>query len=165
MAQRSIADKILWLVSRTCLAGGLGSLAVGFGFAAWTGIFLARSISVPGKIIRLNRTTNQEDGAINFLPVVTFTAADGHVYTIDSGVATNPPEFDVDEKVSVRYVKSNPGSARIASFLQLWFVSIVCSGLGVFYGVPGYFLFRWERKRSRRNTGFAPDWKFDTRSF
>src|SRR5260370_33638414 len=67
-----------------------------------------------------------------------------------SGVATNPPSLEIGEVVRVRYIKSNPRSAEIDSFKQLWLVAVVCSGLGIFFAGTGYLLFRYEQLSSVR---------------
>jgi hypothetical protein len=128
---------------------------VGLGSAIYTGIFLLRSDSAPGKIVRIEPRTNAEDGSVNYLPVFIFTASDGRTYTVASGVASDPPEFEEGQDVRVLYLKSDPQSARIGTFLQLWFVTLVCSALGVFFSLMGFLLFRWERRRARRKSLMA----------
>lgn len=155
MARRSIGSWILWWVSRCWLVTGLGALAVGLGFAVYTGIFLSRSISAPGRVVRLEPRTNPDDGSVNYLPVFTFTASNGHAYTIAASVASDPPEFEEGQEIRVLYLRSNPQSARVATPRQLWFVTLVLSGLGIFFSVLGYLLFRWERKRMQRRLGVS----------
>ncbi len=135
---------LVWFVSRWFLIGGLGALLVSAGFAIRTSIFLKRSVSATGTVLRLKQKMNQQDGSINYLAVFVFVAADGHTYAVDSRVATNPPEFKVGQQVQVRYVPSNPSGARIWSFWQLWFVTFVCAVLGLFFALSGLLLVRWE---------------------
>jgi Protein of unknown function (DUF3592) len=150
MKKPGVLLKLLRFLSWYLLIGGSAVFVVGLGFAAETAIFLIRSTAVTGAIIRFEPIEDHEDGTINYAPVFSFKAEDEKTYTVQSGVATNPPAFEEGQRVQVLYLPSNPSGARIASFFQLWFVSFVCSGLGVFFGVPGYLLVRLDRRRRRR---------------
>jgi hypothetical protein len=148
--------RLLWRGSRWLLFGGLCALAVGVGFAVNTSLFLLRSVAADGTIVRLDAVPDQENGSLNYAPVFAFTAQDGQTYTVRSGVASNPPEFTEGQAVSVLYIRTNPGGAKVASFLQLWFVALLCSGLGLFFSGPGYLLLRYERRHRRQAVSFAP---------
>ena len=89
---------------------------------------------------------DEQGHAVNSAPTFTFKAVNGAAYSVTSGVASNPPSFEVGERVRIRYIRSNPKSAEIDSFWQLWFVAVVCSGLGIFFAGAGYLLFRYERR-------------------
>jgi len=128
----------------------LCAIAVSFGFTIWTSIFLARSVAATGSIVSLLPNPDVENGVMNYAPVFAFTAADGKTYTVISGLSTNPPGFVVGQTVRVIYQMSHPESAKLASFWQLWFVSIVVAGLGVFILIAGYLLLLYERRRNRR---------------
>jgi hypothetical protein len=150
MAKAGFRRRVLRFLRWWLLVGGLSAIAVGAGFAAYTGIFLLRSVATKGTIVRLEPVPDEENGGVNYAPVFSFRSEDGQIHTIQSGVASSPPGFDEGDVVRVLYVKSNPDSAKIDSFLQLWSVATICCGLGLLFGVPGYLLFRNEQKRKRR---------------
>lgn len=85
---------------------------------------------------------------MNYAPTFRFKAENGRAYSVTSDVASNPPIFAVGQEVPVRYIGSNPMSAEIDSFWQLWLVAVVCSGLGMFFAGAGYMLWRFERHSS-----------------
>ncbi len=150
MSSRSLFERFLWITCRGWLAGGLCSLTVALGFGFYTGGFLARSVAAKGTIVSLEPVPDEENDTVNYAPVFAFTAADGHAYTVRSGTATNPPGFVVGEDVRVLYVKSDPEGAKLASFWQLWFVTVLLAGLGTLFTGAGYGILRYERRRARR---------------
>ncbi len=145
---RSLLRKILWNVCRAWLVCGLGALATGCGFAIYRSVWLFRAVSTKGTIVSVSEIPNPQDNAVNYAPTFTFKAADGGTYAVTSGVATNPPSFEVGEEVRIRYIRSNPRSAEIDSFWQLWLVPVVCGGLGIFFAGAGYLLLQYERRSS-----------------
>jgi len=155
MVKGRLRKRLVWIFCRWLLLGGLCNLAVGVGFGIYTSLFLLRSVEAQGTIIRLDEVPYQDDGSINYDPVFSFTAQDGHTHTVRSGVATNPPGFTEGQTVRVLYIKNNPGGAKLASFWQLWFVTLLCSGLGMFFGGPGYLLLRYERRLNRQALSLA----------
>ncbi len=149
MRRGKFSNRLLWLFSWWLFLGGLSALAVGIGFGLYTSLFLLRSSAANGTVLRLDAVPDNEDGTTNYAPVFSFVAADGRTYTLRSGVATKPPEFEEREAVRVLYIKSDPGNAKLDSFWQLWFVTLICCLLGAFFGVPGCLLVRYARKRRR----------------
>jgi hypothetical protein len=150
IAKSRFWNRLLRFICWWLLAGGLSTFAVGAGFAVYTSVFLFRSIATKGTIVRLDQVADEEDGTINYAPVFTFASDDGQIHTIRTGVASDPPGFDEGEVVRVLYIKSNPAGAKIASFWQLWLVTVICCGLGLLFGVPGYLLLRRERRLKRQ---------------
>lgn len=143
---RSLLKKILWITCRAWLICGLGALATGCGFTVYRSVWLYRSVPTKGMVASVSAVANEQDHTVNYAPTFTFKAEDGRAYSVTSGVASNPPSFAVGQEVQVRYIRNNPVSAEIDSFWQLWLVSVVCGGLGIFFAGIGYLLFRRERR-------------------
>ncbi|MGD0732653.1 MAG: DUF3592 domain-containing protein [Terracidiphilus sp.] len=116
MAKVGFRKGVLRFLRWWLLVGGLSAIAVGACVAAFTCVFLLRSVAAKGTIVRLEPVPDEENGAINYAPVFSFTSEDGKIHTIRSGVASNPPGFEEGEAVRVLYVKSNPEGAKIDSF-------------------------------------------------
>ena len=64
-------------------------------------------------------------------PVVEFTAADGKSRTFTSSSGSNPPSYDVGERVEVLYRADSPEDAQINGFASLWLLPLVFGGLGL----------------------------------
>src|SRR5579864_2813963 len=143
---RSLLRKILWITCRAWLICGLGALATGCVFGIYRSIWLYRSVPAEGVVTSLSEVRNEQDQTVNYAPTFTFKAEKGQAYNVTSGVASNPAGFEVGQEVQVRYIRSNPMSAEIDSFWQLWLVTVVCCGLGTFFAGAGYVLSRYERR-------------------
>lgn len=137
---------LLWF-GRIMLGIAAVTVVVGSGFAIETTIFILRSKHATASIVRLEEQTDN-DGNVNYAPVFTFTASNSRQYTVRSIVATNPPGFEVGESADILYVPSKPSGARIASFWQMWFVSVLLGIIGVVNGFVGacFAYFARERK-------------------
>lgn len=156
MSQNNISRRILWILCRGWLLLGVGTLAAGLGFGVDTSLFLYNSIAADGTIVDMSAIPNRYDDAIDYFPVFTFATEDGQAYTARSGVGTNPPAFETGQKVRVLYLKSNPDSVKLDTFWQLWFVTVMCAGLGALFTGTGYLLLRYERRRNRRESSISP---------
>jgi Protein of unknown function (DUF3592) len=156
MAKTSLIVRILRFVGWWLLVGGLTTFVIGLGFAVSTTIFLARSGSTTGRVIRFEEQVDSENQSVNYAPVFTFSADDGKTYTFRSGVATNPPEFDEGQNVSVLYIKGNPTDARINAFWQLWFVTVICCALGFFHTLIGFLFLFFTRKYVKKGAPSVP---------
>jgi hypothetical protein len=149
--------RILWTFCRAWLFCGLATIAAACGFGAYTSVWFYRSASIEGTIVGLSVVSNQEDSTINYAPSFTFKAEDGRTYTVMSSVATNPPGFEVGQTVRVLYLRTDPASAKLNSFWQIWFVTMLCAGLGAFFTGAGYLLLRYERRLNRRENSIPSD--------
>ena len=129
------------------LAGGAPMLAIGAGWAIYVEIFLHRSVAADGSVVGLVPVQNQDDGQMNYAPTFTFTAADGKLYTLTSGTASNPPGFTVGQPVKVLYIKGDPSGAKLDTFWQLWFIPVVFESLGVVFTGMGLLFLRHLRRR------------------
>jgi hypothetical protein len=128
---------------------------LGLGFVTYTSIWLFRSVPGKGTVIGLI-PQRDADGNLNYSARFSFKANDGKVYIATAGVATNPPSFEIGEGVRVRYLPTDPVSAKLSYFWQLWFEPVLCAGLGVFFTGAGYLLLRRERRSSLRSDESLP---------
>jgi hypothetical protein len=149
MSKGQIRKRLLWFFCRWLLVGGLVPLSLGIGYGLYTGFIVFKSDTAIGKVVRLEAVPDDDGGVMNYAPVFSFTAENGQTYTVRSGVATNPPGFAEGDAVRILYSRSDPGSAKIDSFWQLWTMTVILASLGLFFSVPGYLLLRYERKRNR----------------
>jgi hypothetical protein len=156
MAKTSLLVRILRFGAWWYFVSGIICFIVGLGFAASTAIFLARSNSTAGKVVRFEEQENSDHDGVNYAPVFSFVANDGKLYTIQSGVATNPPGFEEGQNVSVLYIKGNPGSARLNSFWQLWFVTVICCSIGIVFALISSLVLYFTQKYVKKSVSSAP---------
>lgn len=92
---------------------------------------IANSTTTTGEVIALVGSDTKKS-------VVRFSTPDGGVYTLESSVSSNPPQHRVGDKVGVLYQTDNPGEAKLNSFLDLWFASIITGILAVSFSGIGF---------------------------
>jgi hypothetical protein len=130
--------------------GGAATIGVAIVFVITTAVFIHKATVTSGKILDLIPVADNEDNAINYAPVFTFTAADGRSYTATSSVATNPPGFAVGQAVRVLYDPRNPSDARLKSTAQLWMVPLICVPIALVLSALGGVALWFDRRYRRR---------------
>jgi hypothetical protein len=131
---------------RACLVVGPCFLAIALGFALHTWVFLNRSQGTTARIVGMVSTRYEDQDSVGFAPVFTFTAIDGHSYTVTSDVFAYPPEYVVGQRVPVLYEKTNPVRARLDSFWQLWLFPFAFGLIGGLGAGTGYLLLLYDRR-------------------
>ncbi len=112
-----------------------------------THTFLTQSETTTGVVTDLVRGSSH-----SYRLVVRFETPEGDVITFQSNVGSNPPSYRIGEAVKVRYLLEDLHRARIDSFLQLWFLSILFGGMGFVFGSVGgvMFLIAYRSAREER---------------
>lgn len=90
-------------------------------------------------------------GKRSYAPVVTYFDDAGVKHRYISSVSSNPPGYEIGERVDIYYDPKNPDDAKIAGWME-YFGAIVVGGMGLlfsFFGL-GYYLKR-KVSRSRRD--------------
>lgn len=87
-------------------------------------------------------------GKITFRPIVAFTDQTGQRRTFASNVSSSPPAYERGEAVSVVYDPANPGDAKIDSFMERYFGTLMFGIMGtIFTLIGGWVLFGlWKRQ-------------------
>lgn len=98
--------------------------------------FLKSSIISEGKVTDIVKSRSDK-GQYMYSPEVSFTDPDGKVFSFTSNLSTNSPNYTVGETVSILYNKSNHQDAKINTFFQLWFGTMILSILGIVFFVIG----------------------------
>lgn len=99
---------------------------------------LGREESAPGVVVEMvqRRHVDEQTGNvdINYFPVVSFTAQDGKLRTIELTEGGNPPPYEAGDEVTILYEPDNPSDARIksaGSFALMWILPGVTGTVGV----------------------------------
>jgi len=75
--------------------------------------------STEGTVIRLDEQSDADGGCCTYVPVVEFDAG-GRAYSFEGGTASDPPAYQVGERVPVIYDPSNPQTAQIDKWSERW---------------------------------------------
>lgn len=102
--------------------------------------FQQRAVAVPGEVTELI-------GHDTMTAVVAYVDATGEPREVRSGWATNPPAFDVGERVTVLHDRDDPKRARIQSFGELWGMALFSSVFALVFGGAGAGMWWFGRRR------------------
>lgn len=128
--------KVLKIVSAVFSTVGIGMLVASFFVFSSTTSFISRALEANGKVTDLERSRSS-NSSTTYRPVVEFTTATGKRIEFVSSVGSSPPSHRVGEAVKVLYNPTDPESARIKSFFQLWFGFLIVFGLGLVFAAVG----------------------------
>lgn len=90
-------------------------------------------------------------------PVVQFTSADGRSRTFRGSTGSNPPAYDLMERVEVLYRADSPEDARINSFFSLWLLPLIFGGIGLLIIGIGVTIAVVRRRRPGRTVRLTKD--------
>ena len=123
---------------------------VSVGSLLHTSAFIARSSTTTGTVIAFEQHQDDVSGQ-TFSPIFSYVARDGSAHTGHSNSSSNPPGFEVGEKVPVRYETRNPSNARIATYWQTWALATAFAIASSVTWLVGLF-FRWKviKRRTRK---------------
>ena len=145
--------KIFKFVSGLFSIIGIGMLVASFLVFSNTTRFISRAVEADGRVTELerSRSSSSSGSSTTYRPVVEFTTATGKRIEFVSSVGSSPPSHRVGEAVKVLYKPTDPQSARIKSFFQLWFGFLIVFALGLVFAAIGLgmiFVRRRGRKRA-----------------
>lgn len=134
----------LRIIEAVFQALGLG-LVIGAAFSASSArAFVKEADRLDGVVVD-NLVSRDSDGDATYRAVVEYRKAAGGAGRFNADMASNPPSFEVGERVKV--LVSKDGSRQsIDSFGQIWFLPIFLGGFGAVFGGIG-FAFPIMRKR------------------
>lgn len=102
-------------------------------------------IKVEGTIIDLV-------GQDTYAPVFEFKAKNGDIFNVKSNTSSNPPSFEINEKVEVIYDPQNPNKAKINTFFQLYLIEFILGIIAIIFTCIGFgMLFFQKRKEAKIN--------------
>ncbi len=78
-----------------------------------------------GVVTRLEESSSSEGGCCTYSPVVEFVATNDQTYTFESENASDPPAYDIGERVEVLYDPNDPNTAQINKYSERWLMPII----------------------------------------
>lgn len=73
-----------------------------------------------GTVIRMREVPPTDNSGVTFAPVIEYSDAKGGKFVYESKNSSDPPAYEVGEKVVMRYDKNDPGDAFIDTFWGRW---------------------------------------------
>lgn len=110
--------------------------------------FVDEAASTQGEVIEM--VMRRSSDSTTYAPKYRFVVDGQQVYTVTSSSGSNPPGYEVGEKLQVLYNPQNPSDAKINSFMGLWFGPVLVGAMGLvfslFAAVPAYMF--WRRRNN-----------------
>lgn len=143
------------------LLGGF-FLLVGIGMFIWSVYWFNSRVNeldtytlTTGTVVELEKSRDDEGGWV-YSPNVSFKDKNGVEYIYNSGHASDPPSYEIGEKVELYYNSADPGDAFINSFIEKWMLGIVLVIVGLVLVPIGIWLIisaiRGEKRAPQRYT-------------
>lgn len=96
---------------------------------------IATAARADGTVIDLIESRDSESETYH--PRVRFVTVSGESVEFTGSVGSDPPGFDIGERVTVLYDPANPSGARIDAFFQLWFAPLAIGILATLFTAGG----------------------------
>lgn len=113
--------------------------------------FLEKAETTQGTVIEMIPKRSKD--STTYSPVVSFTTKSGQTITYTSSTSSNPPSYDVGEKVEIFYDPANPNDAEINGFFSLWLGVLILGFIGTVFFLIGSLgvLLRYLKNKKAQN--------------
>jgi hypothetical protein len=118
--------------------------------------FEARALQAEGQVIELAlRASESGDGTreTSYFPVVAFETAAGQPIKFEASDGSDPPAYEVGQRVGVLYDPNAPQKAQLKSLASAWMGPDILGGFGVLFvgiGVPLFLAGIMSRRKWKR---------------
>jgi hypothetical protein len=113
---------------------GFVFLAIGAGLSYHQYTLERSGLQAQGDVISLSSIC--DDDGCTYAPVVRFQSSDGRTVTFESSHSSNPPAYDVGEKVTVIYPVDKPEKAEIKGAGKVfWIIFTSVGGIIIIFGI------------------------------
>lgn len=151
--RRRSPDRTLLQLGAFFLIVGLGGTGGAGYWASSVHDFVKRATVTSGTVVELQRARGYR--ASVYHPVVRFQLPSGQPATFREATGSNPPPYEVGERVEVRYDPTRPADARAGSVRNLWAFPVLAGGMAFVFGFVGIAMLRWYRKEAREAAGLV----------
>lgn len=109
---------------------------------------LSNSHKTIGKIIGIEEE-RRRNGGYMYSPVIKYKSVTGDEYVYRSTTKTGYTSYKIGQQIELIYDKSNPQNARVNSFLDIWFLTIIMGVGGWASTIGGIVLLLVTLKKKR----------------
>lgn len=135
--------KALKIVQYALMLIGAAMLAGTFYWVQNTYQFTQKALKAQGTVIDLIESRSSSSSSTNsssgytYAPKVQFTTEQGQEITFITSSSSNPPSYNIDEKVEVFYLADKPSFAKINGYFDLWGGATILGILGGVFFIIG----------------------------
>lgn len=112
-------------------------------------------VKTEGTVISMREVPPTQDAGETWTPTIKFKDRSGKERTFESNVSSDPPAYEIGEKVELLYPEGRPEDVFINSFLEKWFTPIMLGigGLVMFISSIWMMFTGFRRNKPSKNTG------------
>ena len=145
---------------------GLVFLVAGIGLAVWGYVNVKNKIDgsvyikTEGTVVSMRLVPPTQDAGETWTPTIKFKDKNGKEFTFESNVSSDPPAYQIGEKVELLYPEGRPEDAFINSFMEKWFTPIMLGVGGIIMLLVSIWMIFTAFKRekpSRYNSNSSTD--------
>lgn len=121
------------------------------GFCLWGGymLYVSYQLQANGRVtegIVVSLDESNSDNGKTYSPIIEFETGGG-VYSFKGNISSNPPKYEVGERVEVRYDPADPQTAQIENGFEKWLTPLILIPSTVITAlILNFFLIRAWRK-------------------
>jgi hypothetical protein len=105
--------------------------------------------SVTGTVVSLREVDETDNTGVTYAPVINYDVQ-GRTYTYESSNSSDPPAYEVGEKVTLLYRPENPEEVRVNTWFDLWFLPAMLGGGGVVVAIVSIVMMVSSIRRRRQ---------------
>ncbi len=109
---------------------------------------LSNSHKTLGKIVGIEEERRRNSGDM-YSPVIKYKSISGDEYVYHSSTKTGYTSYKIGQEIELIYDKNNPQNARVNSFLDIWFLTIIMGVGGWASTIGGIVLLLFTLKKKR----------------
>ncbi len=103
--------------------------------------FQKTALRVQGTVVgmqkKISKDSDSSSTRISYSPIVDYTDLQNQSHQLESNSSSNPPSYEIGEKVEVLYQPGKAGSAQIDSWIDNWLGPVIIGGFGGIFSVIG----------------------------
>jgi hypothetical protein len=89
---------------------------------------------VVGVVVGLEESPASDRSGVTYSPIIRYEV-EGRMHTFTSSNSTNPPAYQIGERVALLYDSADPSRARIDSWWELWLMPVMLGGAALIVAV------------------------------
>lgn len=116
---------------------GLVFLVAGIGLAVWGYVNVKNKIDgsvyvkTEGTVVSMRLVPPTQDAGETWTPTIKFKDRNGKEFTFESNVSSDPPAYQIGEKVELLYPEDRPEDAFINSWIEKWLTPVLLGIAGL----------------------------------
>jgi hypothetical protein len=106
--------------------------------------------SAQGTVVSMREVDATDNSGVTYAPVISYNV-DGRSYTYESSNSSDPPAFEVGEKVAILYRPNAPDDVKIDAWSDLWMLPVMLGAGGLVVAIVSLVMMVSSIRQRRRS--------------